>query len=512
MLSRTSSWNRATPLLSRKGKEMKLGDPSVLMVAALAAAMTLSFDALHAQSQKGDPISPIPPTSATNSGGNRGAGSMPVPAARGVSAPDPAGTYDPAQVEPDTNTLSGAEYFSVGSLQHVRNIFDPSISVSSWGQSGIPGANGQRGLHAVSLIGGQLRFNRTWSRYQFTTDYSGGENLYYGYQQNLPYQNLAVLQDIVWQRWRLHLRDDFTESPGASFFSTGMGGPGLTGQFPFDSGNSPGTVGQRFQPSQTIQTNLAMRYGNTVLGEAEYSLSRRSVFTFSGSYGFLHFTDAGYVSSRTINLQAGYDYLLDPKNSIAVLGSYGKTDYTGTAVSTTNYLANLAYGRKITGRLALQLSGGPEQIRVSGAGNGSYQIWTLSVNSGLIYELRRSGLSLNFVRGLGAGSGVLLGSKSSTFSGGVHHRLARFWSASANGGYTFNASLAPAGAATTNFNTWFIGANVGHQMGRHTELGFNASLLDQVNPPACLIPGGCGGWGLQPSFGMTVNWHLRPVE
>ena len=28
--------------------------------------------------------------------------------------------------------------------------------------------------------------------------------------------------------------------------------------------------------------------------------------------------------------QAGYDYLLDPANSIAILASYGKIDYTGT--------------------------------------------------------------------------------------------------------------------------------------------------------------------------------------
>ena len=491
---------------------MKLGDKAVWMVAAVAMAMTLSLSAAHGQTQKGDATNPLPPIAPTNSGANSGSGGMPVPAARGVSSAHGTETYDPAQVEPDTNTLSGAENFGVGALQQAHDVFDPSISVSSWGQTGLPGRNGHNGLHAASLIGGRLNFSRVWGRYQFTTVYDGGENLYYGYQQNLPYQDLAVSQDIVWLRWRIHLRDDFTAAPGASFLAAGMGGPGLIGQFPFDPGNSLGTVSQRFQTSDTIQTNLAMRYGNTVLGEGEYSVSRRSVLTFSGSYGFLHFTDPGFISSRSINLQAGYDYLLDPKDSIAVLGSYGKIDYTGTAVSTTNYLANLAYGRKITGRLAFQLAGGPEQIRVSGEGNGSFQLWTLSVNSGLVYEFRRSGVSVNFSRGLSAGSGVLFGSKSNTFSGTVHHRFTRFWSASANGGYAFNASLAPAGATTTNFNTWFIGANVGHQMGRHTELGFNYSLLDQVNPAVCPIPGGCGGLGLQQSLGMTVNWHLRPVE
>jgi len=36
----------------------------------------------------------------------------------------------------------------------------------------------------------------------------------------------------------------------------------------------------------------------------------------------LHFTDAGYIGSHMLNAQAGYDYLLNPKNSIAVLASY----------------------------------------------------------------------------------------------------------------------------------------------------------------------------------------------
>jgi hypothetical protein len=491
---------------------MKMQKKSMCMAAAFAVAATLSPSAVRAQNQKSGTSNPVPPISSTSPGASSGFGGTPVPAARGVGSAYDAQPYDPAQVEPDTNTLSGAENFGVGSLQHSRDVFDPSITVSSWGQTGVPGTNGQTGLHATSLIGGGLNFNRTWGRYQFTTSYSGGENLYYGFQQNMPFHDLVVSQDIAWQRWRLHLRDDFAAAPGASFAASGMGGPGLIGQFSSTLGNSLSSVGQRFQPSETIQTNQAMRYRNTALGEAEFSLSRRSVFTFSGSYGLLHFTGAGYINSHMIDAQAGYDYLLDPKNSIAVLGSYGKIDYTGTAISTADYLADLAFGRKITGRLAFQAAAGPEQIRVSGAGNGSFQVWTWSANTALTYERRRSGFSMAFVRGLSGGSGVLFGAKSNTFSGTLHHQFTRFWFASANGGYAFNTSLAPAGAATTNFNTWFMGANLGHQMGRHVQVGFNYGLLKQDNPAVCPIVGGCGTVALQQSFGMTVNWHLRPVE
>jgi len=44
------------------------------------------------------------------------------------------------------------------------------------------------------------------------------------------------------------------------------------------------------------------------------------------------------------------------------------------------------------------------------------------------------------------------------------------------------------------------------------EVGFNYSLLKQVNPGVAPIAGGLGPIGLQQLFGMSVNWHLRPIE
>jgi hypothetical protein len=491
---------------------MKLRNTSKWKAVVVAMATTLTFSAVRAQNQGSTPMTPIPPISSPNSSGSGGYGGAPLPAARGVSSAYGAQAYDPSQVVPDNNTLSGAENLGVGSLQQPRDVFDPSITLSSWGQTGMPGRNGQNYLHPTSLVGGGLNLNQVWGHNQFTASYHGGENLYYGYQQNTSYHDLTVSQQFASPRWRLQVRDDFTAAPGTTFGDVGMGGPGLIGQFSSTLGNSLGSLGQRFQPAETIQTNQAMRYGNTALGEVEYSLSRRSIFTFAGSYGLLHFTDAGFINSHMVNGQAGYDYLLDAKNSIAVLGSYGKINYSGTSIATSDYLADLAFGRKITGRLAFQAAAGPEQIHVTGTGTGGFQLWTWSVNSALTYERRRSGASLSFVRGLSGGSGVLLGAKNNTFTGTVHHQFSRFWSASANGGYAFDASLAPVGASTIHFNTWFMGANLGHQLGRHTELGFNYSLLNQNNPAVCPIAGGCGAVGLQQSFGMTVNWHLRSVE
>jgi hypothetical protein len=289
-----------------------------------------------------------------------------------------------------------------------------------------------------------------------------------------------------------------------------MGGPGLAAQFSSMLGATLGSIGQAFTPAETIETGNAVRYRNSALGQAEYSFSRRSALTFSGSYGFLDFPSAGYVSSHMLNAQAGYDYLLDPTDSMAVLASYGKIDYNGLNGSTTDYAAALAYGKKITGRLAFQVAAGPQQIRVVSPIK-DFDRWFVLVNSALSYERRRSGISLSYARGLGAGSGVFLGSETNTITGAWHRQFTRSWSGSVSGGYALNNSLVPAGVTPTSFNNMFLGANLGRRIGRHVQINFNYGLQRQSTPTSCPVAS-CGVNGFQQTFGMSLNWHLLRAE
>jgi hypothetical protein len=516
--TKTSSWSRAILSSSRKGELMKAREKSWALVVALVFCATTAL----AQDQRQDtspsnPNAPLKPLDTSSSGGNP---NQPIGAARGIIGPADDQPYDPAQVTPDPNTLAGAEPFTVGSLQHSRNIFDPAISISQLGQT-VPGPSGQTVLTGVSVVGGSLNFNRTWSEYHFSTLYNGGETFNLGYGQapnffvgvapHYQFHNLVVTQEADWARWRIVLQDDFMASPGAAFTGQGIGGPGLVAEFSSMLGSSLSSLAQAFVPNETINTGEEMRYMNAVLGQAEYSFSRRAAVTFSGSYGLLHFTGTGYVSSTMVDAQAGYDYRLDPSNSVAVLGSYGKIDYTGTGNSTTDYMGALAYGRKITGRLAFQVAAGPQEIQSNGdAAFGNFNLLFASVKSALSYTRRRSGISFTFVRGLSAGSGVFEGATSNAFSAMAHYRFTRFWTGSVNGGYALNNSLAPAGIATTQFDNWFVGANIGRQVGPHAQVNFNYGAVMQNSPIICPVIS-CGGTGLQQTFGMTVNWHLRPV-
>ena len=501
----------------------------------LAVALVLCTTAALAQDQKQD-TSPIDPNAPLQPLGTTPTGvypnKTPVGAVRGVEMSTNPETYDPAQVTPDTNTLAGAAPITLGSLQHTRNIFDPTITISQLGQT-TPGNSGQTILTGVSMASASLNFNRTWSVYHFYTIYYGGETFNEGYSaattffgktaSHYQFHDLSVTQEAAWARWHVLLRDDFTASPGAAFSSQGMGGPGLASQFSSILGAALNSFGQQFQPAETVNTGSALRYRNSILGQVEYSFSRRSAFTLSGSYGLLYFTGAGYFNSTMLDGQAGYDYQLDPSNSIAILASYGKIDYTGTGTSATgistigtgnsvqDYMGALAYGRKITGRLAFQVAAGPQEILFHGAGGlGNFHTLFVSVNSALTYERRRSGVSFSYGRGLTGGSGVFLGATSNTFSASTHYQFTRYWAGSINAGYALNNSLPHAGAPPTQFDNWFVGGNIGRRVGPHAQVNFNYGATRQTSPATCLVAN-CGGTGLQQTFGLSFNWHLRPA-
>jgi hypothetical protein len=502
---------------------MKLRQTSWILVAGLLLSGTVAF----AQDQKQDQTAPIDlnapmqplDTPATVPGGNR----PPVGAARGVSEPFDPQTYDPAQVAPDTNTLAGLAPITLGSLQHSRNIFDPSISFSQIGQT-YPLTSQSSGPSIVtdqSFVSGSLNFDRTWSEYHLSTIYNGGEIFNYGFHGSSPsfgsipphyqFHNLAFTQEINWARWHVILKDNFSYSPGAAFTGQGIGGPGLAAQFSSSLGTSLNGISQSFQPSETINTGEADRYMNSVLGQAEYSFSRRSALTIAASYGLLHFITPGYFSSSLIEAQAGYDYELSPANSIAILGSYGRVSYTGLSDTTTEYVGAFAYGRKITGRLAFQIAAGPEEIQSVGApGLGNFNLLFESVNSSLTYARRRGSVSINFVRGLTGGSGVFRGATSNTLSASARYQFTRYWTGSVNAGYAINNSLAPAGVSSLQFDNWFVGANLGRQIGYHAQVNLNYGATEQ-NPPANCPVVSCGFAGLQQTVGVSVNWHLRAL-
>lgn len=486
------------------------------VVAALAALLTWparsSAQPQQPQQQNPPPTGPVQPIPPVSSGGNPN-NPVAAPAARGVSSADADASYNSDQSEPDTHTLSGAEYFTVGSLGKSHNIFDPSFSINEFGDTGILNPQGQTRLASDTMFSGNLSLAHAWQHYTFTTSYRGGATIYptVGSQYNTSFHDLSLSQSMTWQRWKVLLRDDLLASPQASFGAEGMGGPGQLGL----NGGSNGVLGvlvPNFVPGQTIQTGPAMRLMNTSVGELDYSFTRRASISFSGSYGMLHFLDPGYVDSRQLYSQVGFNYMMDPKDSIGFMAGYGHSTFPGTNQRSENENVQVSLGRKITGRLALQLSAGPQRNRLYNFAGGPGPQWGWTLQSSLTYGRIHTSYLLSYSHAITSGSGVFYASVADTVSASMHHQLSRYWSATLNGGYSKNGNLAPSATTANGYNTWYAGANLGRQLGRHFTFGLSYGAFSQTSGIGVCPVASCGVSGVRHNFGVSIDWHLGQIE
>jgi len=77
------------------------------------------------------------------------------------------GSHPSQPAEPDTHLLSGAEIFSLGSLQGLIPIFDPSLQLSQFAETGLVAGR----YLSTSSVGGNLNVRQRWGRYHLTFTY-----------------------------------------------------------------------------------------------------------------------------------------------------------------------------------------------------------------------------------------------------------------------------------------------------------------------------------------------------
>ena len=166
--------------------------------------------------------------------------------------------------------------------------------------------------------------------------------------------------------------------------------------------------------------------------------------------------------------------------------------------------------------MAFQISGGPTLLRVYNFVPPSGPRWTWSLNTALKYQWHRAGYSLSYSHGTTPGSGVLLGAGScNTLTVSVFGKLAKFWTLNVNAGDGYNTGvssfLSSGSSASSNFNTWYAGVSLDHQMGRHLDFGLNYGLQNQSeNVTTCPVVN-CPNIGLTQIGGISLTWHPRPL-
>src|SRR5260370_11050176 len=340
--------------------------------------------------------------------------------------------------------------------------------------------------NTTSYIVGNLSLLETWNRSPLAVNHSGGGSVSTDQLQgNNYYHQLGLIQAFNWQRWQLIFIDQFSYLPQAQFgfgVSSNLDIPGIGGPL---QPSLPG-LQTNYQPNQSILTSLGPRYSNSITTQIAYDISPRSLLTLSGSYGILRFVQIGNIDTNDAIFSIGYNYALSQKDSIGVLYRFSSYRYIGDPQAFNSHAAILSYGHKVTGKLALQLFGGPEVTtfrlpisnennRISAAGGAT-----------VTYASPRTGLSITYSHGVTGGSGQLTGTNTDQLQNTINYQLSRVWKGNLTLGFARNTSLGLSATSQGSqaFDSWFAGGGLSRPLGRtaNLTLWYTASIQSSRLP------------------------------
>jgi hypothetical protein len=414
------------------------------------------------------------------------------------------------QLQPDFTPLTGLQTPTLGNPEIRHSFWVPGIQYASYIQSNAVNQSKSSGWFVDNYLIGNLSLLKAWSRSQLAMNYSGG-----GFfssdstQGNGYYQQLALDQNFQWNRWLVQILDQFSYLPQLQFgfgVGTNLGVPGVSGTL---GPNIPG-LGTSFIPNQSIYTAFGPRYTNAAAIQVTYALSPRGSITATGSYGILRFVDPGNVNDNMAIASIGYNYAFSRENNLGIVYRFSSFHYPGQPQAFGVDVINLAFSRKVTGHMALQLFAGPQftTFRVP----IDAQTSKLGANAGgtLTYAFQNGGITAGFLHGLTGGSGVLTGSTVNLVNIGANRKLGRVWTVNGNFGYVNNTPVVSSTASNfPSYNSWYAGAGVNRPFGRNLNLAVAYSItINNYGQSGCTGPS-CS----QTNNYITVNlqWHTRPL-
>jgi hypothetical protein len=445
--------------------------------------------------------------------------SKPKPAGRGypsVGYPDqdPSGDQESSPpLQPDTRPLTGVQIPTLGLPELRHSYWVPGFQYSNMIRSTALNQANAAGWNSTSYITGNVSLLQAWSNSQLSVNYSGGGfSSTESSQGNGYFHQFALVQIFKWQRWQLTLLEQFSYLPETSFGfggGTGISLPGVGGSL---GPPLPG-LGGNFQPNQTVFTSFGTRYSNSFTTQAVYELSPRGSINVAGSYGILRFLRAGNIESNDYISNVGYNYALGKKDTLGVLYRFSAYRYIGNPQAFGDHVVQLSYGRKITGRLALQISGGPEITTFHAPiGNATNHIGE-SANATLNYATARNNLTLAYIRGVSNGSGIQLGSNADQIQAGVGRRLSREWQGNVNFGYARNKSLGNLLGASQNsqtYNSYYMSGGLSRPLGRDANFSLAYAAEIQTSNQTVCASGTCNTSYTQHQITLGFSWHARP--
>jgi hypothetical protein len=455
-------------------------------------------------------------------------GSLP-PAAQGQENPEPpkpaAQAYPPLAsgeegvspeprapaLKPDDNPLTGVQDLTLGTRES-RSYWVPGFQFSNTFQNNGPSSGKSEDWNSVSYFLGSLSIYDSWRRAQLTVNYTGGGSESSSSDLlNSFYHQLALTQQFSWWRWRLLFTDQFSYLPETPFGFGGVSTISIPGVGASIGTGLPGVQGN-YSPSQSIFTGSGSRYSNSSIVQVEYRVSPRTSLTAAGSFGFLRFTKAGNIENNDASGSLGYNYRLSERNTLGLQYRFSDFRYLGNPQALKDHVGQLAYGRKITGRMALDVFAGSDvtMFRVP-IGGATHQV-AFSGQATLNYNFAKFRVWLTYLHGLSNGSGVLIGSNTDQVQTQFSRQLARKWQGSAGFGYAKNRQITGGviKSSPQDFDTWFGSAGLNHPLGRTASFSLNYTGRFQSGRQQFCVNLNCGSSYTQHQIWVGFQWSTHP--
>lgn len=459
----------------------------------------------------------------TNQSQNGDQPAQPIPAYHsplgGLGAGNQEQNTNPSGLQPDTRPLAGAQQLGLGTQPLEHSYWQPMVSVYSTVDSNALGTGS--GWVTYESFLGSVAMHRESARNDLTLDYAGGGTITSSSQfGDTVLQQLEVGDEISLRRTQISFFNSTTYIPEASFGYAGLGGVNL-----------PGTgvlgLGYGFVPQESILAAHDQRLSNSDLVQLNYYLSPRASITLVGGYSLLHFLGGSYFDFREPTAQAGYNYQLTPRDTVAVLYKFQEFQFTGLGESFLDHRANLSYGRRVTGRIAFQVAAGPELVFfnvpnssaatgtgtpvtvVTGSG-GSQALWNLDAS--LTYGLERGSLSASYRHGVNGGSGILVGAVADTIGISANRDLSEQLKADVRFGYARNTSLNGPVQLQGNpdYTFWYGGADLTRAFGRYLNLIASYQYQRQTSTVPVCIGSSCGVF-TRNLVSVGISWQDHPI-
>ncbi|MBZ5647049.1 MAG: hypothetical protein LAN37_07480 [Acidobacteriia bacterium] len=404
-----------------------------------------------------------------------------------------------APMLPDMTPLNSPQELTLGTPRDWsgRSSVTPSFrfSTSVNATSGIPGA----GTEASGNMSATVVVLHSWARAGLNFNYTAGGNLYSSHSElNSAYQDFSLGLNLTRNHWSMSLTDAASYLPDSAFGFYGTqflgGGSGL---------------GTGYLPNQSILTVGGSRISNTVVGSANYKMSPKSSMHFSATWGILRDQGGGLTNDDNLNFGAGFDRKVGGTGTIGVSYAASLYGFGGSNQSVVTHSISLSYGRRVVGKLALQLGGGAEIRPYDDPKLGSATAVSYSIRSGLTYQVGRMHWSSSLTHYTSGGSGVLYGADTWQWNVGTGRMIGRQWNTGVNFGIARNTSLSGVGAAQATFNSQFVSVQISRILTRECSVFLNYNLQHQTsNFPICL---GCGDSYARHMVGLGFNWQGRPM-